>query len=86
MKVFVVFDTSAESYQIKEVLSDMKSINGVNSIDLLERVAGEVPRYCITYDIEDDGTKETGEALKKAMSQYLQYMSNLAWGAYKNIG
>jgi len=86
MKLFVVFDTSSASYEVKEALSDMKSINGVNSIDLLERVAGEVPRYCVTYDIDDDSAEETGRELKKAISQYSQYMSNLAWGAYKKIG
>ena len=86
MKVFAVFDTPAEGYQIREALSEMKSIKGVNSIDLLERVAGEVPNYCVTCDLDDDGAEETGAALLKAINQYSQQISNLAWGAYKNIG
>jgi hypothetical protein len=85
MKAFAVFDTPAESYQIREALLEMKSINGVNSIDLLKRVAGEVPQYCITCDIDDDGAEETGEALLKAINQYSQHISNFAWGAYKKI-
>lgn len=86
MKVFTIFDSSAGTYQVKEAIEDFKSIKGVKSIEIMEKVAGEVPRYNVAYEIEDDGAEETGEALKQAISQYSQYMSNLAWGAYKNIG
>jgi hypothetical protein len=51
----------------------------------LERVAGEVPHYCVTCDLDDDAAVETGEALLKAINQYSQHISNFAWGAYKKI-
>ena len=86
MKLFAVFDTYAESYQIKDAISELKSIKGVKSIEVLERVAGEVPRYCVAYDIEDDGAQETMERIRQAASQYSSYISNHTWGAYKKIG
>jgi len=86
MKLFVVFDTDVDSYDIRDAIEELKNTKGVKSIELMERVAGEVPRYCIAYDIEDDGGQETVERLRQETSQYSQYISNQAWGAYKEIG
>ena len=86
MKLFAVFDTYADSYEIKEALEELRSIKGVKSIQLMERAAGEVPRYCVAYDIEDIGYQETVEKIRQASGQYSSYISNHTWGAYKEIG
>ena len=86
MKLFVVLDAYVDSYQLSGGVWEFKSIKGVKSVEALEKVAGEVPRYCLAFDIEDDGAKETGEKLKATLGQYSSYMSNVAWGAYKKIG
>ena len=52
----------------------------------MERVAGKVPRYCLAIEIENENAQETGDQLKRALGEYSSYMSNVAWGAYKNIG
>ena len=85
MKVFVIFDAYVDSYQVNDRMAELENINGVNSAKALERVSGEVPRYCLEIDIEDEGAQETGEKLKSALGQYSSYMSNVAWGAYKKL-
>jgi hypothetical protein len=86
MKLFSVFDTYADSYQIRDAVDELKSIKGVKSIEVMERVAGEVPRYCVVYDIDDDDGQVTIERIRQALSQYSGYVSNNAWGAYKKMG
>jgi hypothetical protein len=86
MKLFAVFDTYADSYEVRDAVEELRSIGGVKSIEVLERVAGEMPQYCIAYDIEDDGAQETMERIRQAVSQYSSYIRNHTWGAYKKIG
>jgi hypothetical protein len=62
------------------------SIDGVESVEALEKVAGEVPRYLLAFEIDDDKAQATGEKLKSVIGQYSSYMSKMAWGAYKKIG
>ena len=86
MKLFAVFDTYADSYEVRDAVEELRSISGVKSVEVLERVAGKVPHYCIAYDIEDDGAQETVERIRQTASQYSSYISNHNWGAYKKIG
>jgi len=86
MRLFSVFDTYADSYEVREAVDELRGIKGVKSVEVLERVAGEVPRYCVAYELEDDGAEETIERIRQAGSHYSSYVSNNAWGAYKKIG
>ncbi|MFC1714299.1 hypothetical protein ACFL6S_11580 [Candidatus Poribacteria bacterium] len=86
MKLFSVFDTYASSYEVKDAIAELQSIKGVNSIEAMERVAGEVPRYCLAYDIDNTDAEKTIERIRQAASEYSSYVSNSAWGAYKKIG
>ena len=85
MKIFVVFDASASSYEVSGEASGLKGISGVNSVETMERAAGDVPRYCMAIDIDDATAEDTGAKLKAELAKYSEYMSNLAWGAYKKI-
>lgn len=85
MKVFVVFNSYSSSYEVSDAAAGLKNISGVNSVETMEKVAGEVPKYCISLDIDDATAEETGAKLKAAIGQYSSYMSNMAWGAYKKI-
>ena len=86
MKLFSVFDTNAASYEVKDAVAELRRIEGVKSAEVMERAAGEVPRYCVMYDIEDDDAEATIERVRQAGGQYSSYVSNHAWGAYKKIG
>jgi len=86
MRVFVVFNTYVDSYEVTGRIGELKGISGVRSVEALERVAGEVPRYCLAFDIEDEVAEETGAKLKETLDQYSSYMSNVTWGAYRKIG
>ena len=85
MKIFVVFDAYASSYDVSDAAAGLKSISGVNSVTTMEKVAGEVPRYCIEVDIEDENAEATGAKLREAFGEYSSYMTNVAWGAYKKV-
>ena len=86
MKIYVIFNAySASSYDVSDAAAGLKNISGVNSVTTMERVAGEVPRYCIEVDIADENAEATGAKLKEAFGRYSSYMSNVAWGAYKKI-
>lgn len=76
----------ADSYEVREAVDELRGIRGVKSVEMLERVAGEVPRYCVAYELEDDRAEETIERVRQVGSQYSSYVSNNAWGAYKKIG
>ncbi len=86
MRVYIIFDAYVDSYDVSDRIPELKSIDGVNSVEALERVAGEVPRYCLAFEIDDDKGQETGARIKSTLDQYSSYMSNVAWGAYKKIG
>jgi len=86
MKVFVVFNAYVGSYEVSGRIGELKSIDGVKSVEAMERVAGEVPRYCLAFEIDDETAQKTGEKLKQTLGQYSSYMSNVVWGAYKKIG
>ena len=85
MKHFSVFNTYASSHDVKGAVAELTRIEGVKSAEVMERVAGKVPRYCVEYDIEDDGAEDTIARLRQAASQYSSYVSNHAWGTYKEI-
>jgi hypothetical protein len=90
MKVFAVFNAHSGGQEVngeivKAEAKEQLDISGVNSVEVLERVAGEVPRYCIVLDIDDATAQETGEKLLAALGQSSPYMTNVAWGAYKNV-
>jgi hypothetical protein len=85
MKIFAVFNAYASSYEVSGEAVKLGDISGVNSVEVLEKVAGEVPRYCIALDVDDATAQETGDKLKAALGQYSSYMTNVAWGAYKKI-
>jgi len=86
MRAFLVFDSYADSYEVSGVISELKAISGVKSVEALERVKGEVPRYCLAFDIQDDVAEETGAKLMEVRNKYSSYISNVVWGAYRKIG
>ena len=85
MKVFIAFNAYASSYEVSDGASRLGNIEGVNSVETLEKAAGETPRYCIVLDIDDATAEETGGRVKAALEPYLSYMNDMIWGAYKKI-
>lgn len=86
MKVFFVFDTHVDSYEVSSRAGAWKNIDGVKSVEALERVEGQMARYAFSLDVEDDKVQEIESRIKTSMDQYASYISNASWGAYKKIG
>lgn len=83
MKLFVQFDASVSSYEIKNELSMVSSWAGIKSVQLLEKVSGEAPRYCAEVDVADDQVQALRDRLRGLESQYSGYVFNMKEIAYR---
>jgi hypothetical protein len=83
MKVFVQFDASVSSYEIKNELSMASSWSGVKSLQLLEKVSGEAPRYCVEVDVADDQLQAFRDRIGGLKSQYSGYVYNMKELAFR---
>jgi len=86
MKLHFVFDASVETYQITDRLGGSLSIDGISSVELFEKIEGEVPRYCLVYEIDDSKAESAKSSLKSGLSRYSSYLSNTSWCSYKSLG
>lgn len=84
MKVFVQFDASASSYEIRNELSMVSSWGGIKDLKLLERVSGEAPRYCVEVEVADDQVQGFRDRLAGLTSQYAGYVYNVKEFAYRD--
>ena len=90
IRVLCAFDVYVDGQEIsgeliKPEVAKLTAISGINSAELLERVAGEVPRYCIALDVDDVADPEVGEKLMAMLDYYSSDMANVTWGAYSKI-
>lgn len=83
MKLLVQFDASASSYEIRTELSVATSWTGVASVELLEKVAGDIPRYCAVLDVADDRLEDIRSRVRGLASQYAGYAYNVKELAYR---
>lgn len=83
MKLLVQFDASASSYDIRNELSAATSWPGVASIELLEKVAGDVPRWCAALEVADDRLEDVRSRVRSLASQYAGYAYNVKELAYR---
>ena len=85
MKVIAVFDTDADISVIRKAIGELGNVNGVKSIEPLEKVEGSFPSYCYLYEIDDSKSQEAIRGLQKVAGKYWENISNHAWGAYKKL-
>jgi len=85
MKLFVQFDASASSYDIRNELSAAASWPGVAAIELLEKAAGDVPRWCAALEVADDRLDEVRSRARGLASQYAGYAFNVKELAYRRV-
>ena len=63
----------------------VSSIEGIQSVEVLERFAGKTPRYCLLLDVEDDKAQEIETKLGGLLGQYSGFLSQVSLGVYKKI-
>jgi hypothetical protein len=84
MKVLVQFDASVSSYEIRNELSSVSSWSGIGNVKLLERISGEVPRYCVEAEVADDQAQGFHDRLGALTSRYSGYVYNVKELAYRD--
>ncbi len=85
MKTMLMFDASASSYEIKSELYVLKNIEGVQSVEVLERIGGEAPRYCVEVVADDDKAELLAQRSQSLRAQYAGYISNAREISYKTV-
>ena len=85
MKVLVQFDSYAMDYEIKGAIGGMSGLDGVHSVKLMRKVAGDAPKYCIELEIDDEKSESVREKLGRYRSQYSGEMSNTVVTSYKPV-
>jgi hypothetical protein len=84
MTVFVFFDAYASSYEIKGEIGTASSMDGVESMTLLQKAEGDaVAAYCIEMKVTDEKTEEVMQRIKSMAAQYSGYVSNFKVMSYK---
>ena len=76
MRFLMMFDSYASSYEIKNELGAVKSMDGVQNVQLLQRKSGEVPQFCIQVDVEDDQAEAFTRRVQAYRTQFTGYISN----------
>lgn len=85
MKAFVNFDAYVETYEVANEISLYRHRPGVQSVHLLERAVGKSPRYCVELDVDDESSEQLMKSIEAQVGQYSSYLSNVSWGAYKQV-
>ena len=52
MRGIVHFEANVDSYTLTSNAGVVSSIEGIQSVEVLERFAGKTPRYCLLLDVE----------------------------------
>lgn len=84
MKVFVQFDASVSSYEIRNELSMVSSWSGIRNVKLLEKVSGDAPRYCVEVEVADDQAQGFRDRLSGLKAQYSGYVYNVKELSYRD--
>jgi hypothetical protein len=85
MKVLFQFDASASSYEIRGELAAVSSWSGVKKVELLEKVSGDVPRYCVEVEVADDQAQALRDRTHGMQSQYSGYVYSMKEIAYRSV-
>ena len=85
MKVFAYFNAYASDYQIKGELSQLGSLPGVNSYELLGKVSGDAPNFCLVLDVADDQASAIEARMKQISANYSGEVSKTSITVYKVV-
>lgn len=84
MKRLVTFDSYADTWDVKDGLSPIRSLAGVRSVELLTAV-GDNPRYCVIIDVEDEHDAALAARLEWLGQQNAGYVSQVTQRVFKSV-
>ena len=85
MRGIVQFEANIDSYTLTTNAGVVSSIEGVQSLEILERSSGQMPRYCLILEVEDERAEEIETRLKDLLGQYSGFLSQVSLGLYKKL-
>jgi hypothetical protein len=85
MRGIVQFEANIDSYTLTSNAGVVSSIEGVRSLEILERSSGQMPRYCLLVDIDDEKAQEIEAKLKELLGQYSDFLNQVSFGVYKKL-
>ena len=85
MRGIVHFEANVDGYTLTSNAGVVSSIEGIKSVEILERFTGQTPRYCLLLEVEDDKAQHIETKLKNLLGQYSGFISQVSLGLYKKI-
>lgn len=85
MRGIVHFEANVDGYTLTGNAGVVSSIEGIKSVEILERFTGQTPRYCLLLEVEDDKAQHIETKLKNLLGQYSGFLSQVSLGVYKKI-
>ncbi len=85
MRGIVHFEANVDGYTLTSNAAVVSSIEGIKSVEILERFTGQTPRYCLLLDVEDDKAQDIETKLQDLLGQYSGFLSQISLGVYKKI-
>ena len=87
MKIVSTFNVpfyGVDSYQAKQVVSQLQNVEGVKAARLFQATEGE-PRYALEIECEDEVLDSVLSRTKMMTAQYSAYISDLTTRTFKQL-
>ena len=87
MKIVAAFNVpfyGVDSYQAKQVVAQLKSIEGVQAVHFFQALEGE-PRYALEIECGDEVVDSVTSRMKMMTGQYSAYVSGLAIRTFRQL-
>lgn len=87
MQIVATFNVpfyGVDSYQAKQVVAQLKNVEGVEAVRLLQATEGE-PRYALEIECSDEAVDAVGSRTKMMTGQYSAYISDLTARIFRQL-
>ncbi|GEM_PF-1683983 len=87
MKIMATFNVpfyGVDSYQAKQVIAQLKNVEGVEAVRFFQATEGE-PRYALEIECSDETVDSVGSRTKMLTGQYSAYISDLALRTFRQL-
>lgn len=83
MTRLILFDTYADAVGVVEVVSQLSSLDGVQSFEVLE--ASVSPHFCVLIETDDAADAAIGEHIDFLFKKYAAYISHVQYLAFRKV-
>jgi hypothetical protein len=83
MTRLILFDTPADAVGVVEVVSQLSTLDGVQSFEVLE--ASAPPRFCVLVETDDAADAAIAERIDSFFERYAAYVSRVQHLAFRKV-